>query len=239
MSRPRIAINCNFDPGRPGARYRQQVTIYANYVRAVTDAGGLPILVPPSTPEVLQEYLKMADGILFIGGLDYPPTLYGEKPHPTVEEQNPERTNSDLALMKLVQESAKPALGICAGLQLMNIAGGGALIQHLKTAPEHVSKTDEHDSSHQVDLVPGTRLADIFGAKRITVNSAHHQAADPGRLASGLKISARADDGTIEGLELEKTDGRFFVFVQWHPERIPDAAHRRKLFAAFVAACAK
>lgn len=235
--RPRIAINCDYDPGAPGAKSRRQVTLYMPYVEAIIEASGLPLLVPPSPLPILREYLSMADGILFTGGLDYPPEFYGQKPTPEVQEQARERAESDRALMKLALASPKPALGICAGLQLMNIAKGGALIQHLPAAAAHKAKTPERDSAHEVRVAPGSLLHSLFQSSTLRVNSAHHQAADPKRLARGLKVTAQAPDGTIEALELEKAGPRFFLFVQWHPERIKDAEHRRKLFAAFVAAC--
>lgn len=210
------------------------------YVESIVEAGGLPLLVPPSPKEVLQEYLDLADGVLFTGGLDYPPELYGQKPHPSVEEQARERVQSDMDLMRLTLDSPKPALGICAGLQLMNICAGGALVQHLDGAEAHKAEHMEKDSSHPAKVEKGTLLHRIFGQDEIVVNSAHHQAADPKGLGKGLKVSALAPDGTIEGLELAApARERFFLFVQWHPERIPDAEHRRKLFGAFVKACAK
>lgn len=235
--RPKIAINCNYDPGAPGAKIRRQATLYMPYVEAVIEAGGLPLLVPPSAPEVLKDYLEMADGILFTGGLDYPPELYGQKPVPEVEVQAKERYESDRSLMKLALESPKPALGICAGLQLMQITKGGALIQHLPTAAAHKAKNQELDSAHEVRLAPDSLLHSLFQSSTLFVNSAHHQAADPKQLAPGLKVTAQAPDGTIEALELEKTGLRFFLFVQWHPERIKDDAHRKTLFAAFIQAC--
>jgi len=237
--RPRITINCDYDPGKPGARIRRQAMLYMPYIESVIEAGGLPILVPPSPPEVLKEYLALADGILFTGGDDDPPEFYGQEPHSEVEPQPKERAESDRNLMRLVLESSKPALGICAGLQLLNISKGGSLIQHLSNASRHRAVHEEEDSSHPVSVIPKTRLSDLFGAGEIQVNSSHHQAADPENIAKGLKVSARAPDGTIEGLELENPKGRFFLFVQWHPERIPDAAHRRKIFGAFIQACAR
>ena len=183
--------------------------------------------------EIVKDYFAMADGVLFTGGLAYPPSLYGEKPHATVQEQSQERTGADFKLMELARPSQKPSLGICAGLQLLNIETGGGLIQHLDTAKDHV-RAAQNDSSHPVELLPGTQLADLFGSRHLTVNSAHHQAANPARLGRELKVSALAPDGTIEALELERQDGRFFVFVQRHPERLADAEHRRKLFSAFI-----
>ncbi|MBI4371479.1 MAG: gamma-glutamyl-gamma-aminobutyrate hydrolase family protein [Elusimicrobia bacterium] len=235
--RPLIAINCDYDPGKPGARIRRQATLYMPYIEAVVEAGGLPLLVPPSPPGVLKEYLARADGILFTGGLDYPPSFYSQTARPEVVVQPLRRAESDRSLMRLVLDSSKPAMGICAGLQLMNITKGGALIQHLPNAPEHKAVHAEKDSAHSVSVLSGTRLRRIFGAGSITVNSSHHQAADPRRLAPGLRVAAKAPDGTIEALELQDAKGRFFLFVQWHPERIPDSEHRRRLFRAFVAAC--
>src|SRR6516165_7930546 len=94
--RPLIAINCDYDPGKPGAKMRRRATLYMPYIDAVVEAGGLPLLVPPSPKEVLKSYLELADGLLFTGGADYPPSLYGQKPHPTVEVQSPERSKNDL-----------------------------------------------------------------------------------------------------------------------------------------------
>lgn len=234
MRRPLIAVNSTLETINESP---DRVSVHRSYVDAVVEAGGLPLLVPPRA-DVVEHYLAMADGVLFTGGLDYPPALYGERPHPTVEEQTPQRTKADLALMKLARKSKKPALGICAGLQLLNIETGGGLIQHLKTAKDH-TRHEGKDASHPAGLVPGTRLAEIFGGGVITVNSSHHQAADPLRLGAGLMVAARASDGTIEALEARDSGKRFFVFVQWHPERIADAKHRRTLFSAFIKACKK
>lgn len=236
-ARPKIAINCDYDPGKPGARIRRRATLYMPYIEAVIEAGGLPLLIPPSPLDVLREYISLADGILFTGGLDYPPRFYGQKARREVVPVPLERAESDLSLMRLVLESPKPTLGICAGLQLMNITRGGALIQHLPNAALHKSLNDEKDSSHKISVLPKSRLSRIFKAGAITVNSAHHQAADPARLAPGLKVSSQAPDGTIESLELENADKRFFLFVQWHPERMTDTSHRRKIFGAFVKSC--
>ncbi|HVE11883.1 MAG TPA: gamma-glutamyl-gamma-aminobutyrate hydrolase family protein [Elusimicrobiota bacterium] len=239
MSRPRILINCDFDPGAPGSVFRRQVTLYEPYLASVLEAGGLPLLLPPCEEDVLREYLELADGVLFTGGDDYPPELYGEKPVPEVEKAPTERVATDLELMKLTRAGSKPALGICAGMQLLNVASGGALLQHLPPSLGHKARGPEEDSGHEVELVAGTQLERIYGAARLRVNSSHHQAADPKRIAAGLKVSARAADGTVEGLELAQPDGRFFVFVQWHPERVQDEEQRRTLFKAFVDACRK
>lgn len=235
MRRPLIVVNGTLErsPEVP-----PRVSVHQSYLDAVLEAGGLPLLIPPRE-ELVAEYFARADGVLFTGGLDYPPRLYGEMPHPKVVEQSPERTKADLALMRLACGSPKPALGICAGLQLLNISRGGALIQHLPNAEEHIRKAD-NDSAHSVEVAEKSLLAEVFGAGTLQVNSSHHQAADPKRIGKGLMVTAMAADGTIEALERKKRpDGRFFLFVQWHPERIPNAAHRRKIFRAFVRACSR
>ena len=232
MKRPLIAVNGTLER-TPGVQPR--VSVHDAYLNAILEAGGLPLLVPPRA-DLAAEYFKRADGVLFTGGLDYPPKLYGEKPHETIQEQSPERTEADLKLMRLALASPKPSLGICAGLQLLNIAAGGALIQHLPTAQAHTRKAD-NDSAHLVEVERGSLLAKLFGAGKLRVNSSHHQAADPKRIGKGLKVTARATDGTIEGIEKIRPGGRFFLFLQWHPERIQNDKHRKRLFAAFVKAC--
>jgi len=228
--RPVIAVNLTLDTPPDAPR---SLRVYEPYVDAVVAAGGLPLLVPPIAA-LATDYLAGADGVLFTGGLDYPPALYGEKPLREVRPQTPERTQSDLALMRLALRGRLPVLGICAGLQLLNIAAGGGLVQHLPGADSHV-RLKGRDSVHDVEVLPGTRLAGIFGARRLTVNSSHHQAVDPARLGRGIAVSALAPDGVVEGLEL--AGRRFFVCVQWHPETIADRKHRSRLFKSFIAAC--
>ncbi len=239
MSKPLIAINCTYE-GELGAVIRRESTILMPYVEAVLQAGGLPFLVPAGIAEgEVHEYAERADGFLFTGGHDYDPALYGQNSAGIGTLQTKERTETDVALMKLALASTKPLLGICAGMQLANIVSGGELIQHLETAKMHESIDLEHDSTHLVTLQDGARLREIFGTELLRVNSAHHQAVDPDNIGDGLKISAVAEDGVIEGLELAESNGRFFELVQWHPERIAHEEHQRKFFSAFIAACSK
>ena len=240
--KPIIAINCDFDisqrPVSDEPHYRDRVTLYKNYYLAVLEAGGVPLLVPPSNRQILDSYLSAADGFLLTGGEDYPPDSYGDQPHPKTVVGRPERSQSDLVWVLMTMESKKPLFGICAGLQLVNIAKGGKLIQHLETEIGH-SASLSVDEEHPSEVFEDSKLAEIFGAGPLPVNSSHHQAADPEHLGKGLKITARSPDGVIEALELEDAGNRFFVTVQWHPERIKNEEHRKKLFASFVGACEK
>lgn len=240
--KPVIAINCDFDismrPDPDTPHYRDRIILYKNYYLAVTEAGGVPLLVPPSNREVLESYLGACDGILLTGGEDYPPEAYGEAPHPETKPGRPERADSDLVWILMALNSEKPLLGICAGLQLVQIASGGKLIQHLETEIKH-SADMEADEEHAVEVEAGSRLAEVLGPGKIHTNSAHHQAADPKHLGKGLKVVARAADGVIEALEPQSPNGRFFLAVQWHPERIKDVEHRKKVFKAFIDACAR
>jgi len=188
--------------------------------------------MPWLPPTLLREALARGDGVLFIGGQDYPSALYDELPHPQTEPLHAMRAASDLELFRAAFASPTPILGICGGHQLLNIACGGKLIQHLPQAEAHGG-----EKNHGVTIHGGRILRELFGEKRIEVNSHHHQAVDPDAIGRGLIVTARADDGVVEALE--GTDsGRFLLGVQWHPERYHDLEQRRKIMAAFVAACA-
>ena len=246
MSRPKIALNGYYQTDRTeaGPIDRDRVGQYAGYFKMVAEAGGLPFMIPPlgeeSDPEILSEYLELADGFLFTGALlDYPPAEYGESTHPKTLPMGLERLRADRALMRRVidDERRRPALGICAGLQLLNIEAGGGLDQDSETDLRHIRLSPHRDAEHEVEVFPDTLLASIFSPGKLKVNSSHHQAANPEKLGKNLRVNARASDGTIEGLELEGDSERFFLFVQWHPERILDVPHRDKLFKAFVEAC--
>ena len=183
--------------------------------------------------------LKLGDAhaLMLTGGIDVDPSLYGETPHPEVDQTNRPRDDFELALLNEALERDLPVLAICRGHQLLNVAMGGGLLQHIDSrAHEDV---DLLSADHDAALVPGTRLHSIYGADRIRVNSRHHQAVTPPVLAKGLTISATTDDGLIEGVESESHT--WVVGVQWHPER-PDLhipgfdARSRKLFHAFASA---
>jgi putative glutamine amidotransferase len=210
--RPRIGISLDTDEAK--ARYELKRT----YVDAVVGAGGLPILIPFCAPDVADEYFATLDGLVLSGGaFDVPPSLYGEETRPACGPLVPERTETELRILRGAIEGGLPLLGVCGGMQLLNVALGGTLHQDLPTdlgIRIHQQPAPKDVPSHDVELVAGTRLAALAGAGRLRVNSTHHQAVKA--VAPGLLVSARAPDGTIEGIELPGHP--FALGVQWHPE---------------------
>jgi putative glutamine amidotransferase len=200
------------------------------YVRSVADAGGAPLLVPPGAP--VDETLDAVDGLIFSGGSDLDPSLYGEDAHEETTGVVRERDDFELTLMQEALERDVPVLAICRGSQVLNVALGGGLEQHV---PDRVG-TDVHKetagvfSEHDVEVLEGTRLASILG-ERGDVKSHHHQGF--GSLGEGLRESARAPDGTVEAVE--DPTRQFTLGVLWHPEEGEDLA----LFEALVAAAAE
>jgi putative glutamine amidotransferase len=196
------------------------------YVRAVDRAGGRPLLVPPSDDGV-PETLDVLDGIVFSGGSDIDPETYGEEQHPETRDVQPERDDAELALLQAALERDMPVLAICRGSQLLNVARGGDLFQHL---PEVVGD-DKHKVTaglfavHDVAVDPGSRLGSLIGPAA-HVQSHHHQGI--GRVGDGLKAVAHAEDGAIEAVEDQER--RFALGVLWHPEEGEDL----RLFEALV-----
>ena len=225
--RPLIGITTYEQPARWGVWDLPAALIPAAYVEAVRRAGGRPVLVPPSEDGV-EETLDVLDGIIFSGGADVDPSIYGAEPHPETDSPQAHRDAGELALLRAALERDLPTLAICRGFQLLNVVRGGDLIQHL---PEEVGHQAHKEvpgefSEHPVEVKEGTRLASVIGA-RSDVTSHHHQAV--GRIGKGLVETAWAADGTLEGLE--DPSRRFTVGVQWHPEAGEDVA----LFEALVA----
>ena len=200
------------------------------YVRSVEQAGGRPLLVPPSENGVA-ETLDVLDGIVFSGGSDVDPERYGAEPHPETGHLRPERDDAELALLQGALERDMPVLAICRGSQLLNVARGGDLVQHL---PEIVGD-DKHKvtpglfATHDVAVEPESRLGSLIGSAA-RVESHHHQGI--GRVGEGLDVVAYADDGTAEAVE--DRNGRFTLGVLWHPEEGADL----RLFEALVAQAA-
>jgi putative glutamine amidotransferase len=205
-------------------RWEEKFVPYRDAVRAV---GLEPVPILPPGVETLQGL----DGLLISGGTDLSPALYHQSSHPENEAPDQERDAMEIRLLLLALQAQLPVLCICRGLQLFNVALGGDLIQHLDQTPLHRQRGVI--DAHPVLPVPGTRLAAIVGPKAFPVNSRHHQAA--GRIASGLTVSARSEDGVVEGLELPGPG--FAVAVQWHPEdRVPQRVEDTALFREFAMA---
>ncbi len=213
---------------------RDRATMYLTYVEAVRRAGAVPVIVPPQSENVT-DLLESLDGLLLAGGGDCDPAVYGEERHPSVEPMDPRRQSNDLQLARAARESGLPTLGICLGMQVLNIAAGGTLIQDITTQHEtdiqHVSLPEDR-VRHQVRIELTSQLGSIVGSSEIDVNSSHHQAVKV--LGQGLVVTARADDGIIEGLEDPLHP--FYVGVQWHPEDMKDEASAVAIFRAFIEA---
>ena len=215
----RPVIGLTLDAEQPGGYSKLPwYALRQNYFSAVAEAGGLPIALPHDALRAA-EYLALCDGILVTGGaFDVDPALYGGGPQHETVTLKPGRTDFELAITRGALAAEKPVLGICGGEQLLAVALGGTLIQHIPDAvPDalpHEQPNPRTEPGHEVTITPGTLLARIVGAPRMAVNSAHHQAvatAGPGAL-----INATAPDGVIEGIE--HPGHRFALGVQWHPE---------------------
>ncbi len=216
---------------------RDRAFAYTTYIESLRRAGAVPVLVPPQ-PENAADVLDGLDGILLAGGDDCDPAVYGEERHSTVEPMDPRRQSNDLTLARAARDRGVPTLGICLGVQVMNVAAGGTLIQDINSA---VTTDIEHASPpadrlrHDVAIESGTRLAQILGERELNVNSSHHQAIKD--VGGGLRVTAHAPDGIIEGLE--DPAHPFYVGVQWHPEDMAGEASAETLFGAFVDAARK
>ncbi len=202
-----------------------------DYVRAVEHAGGRPLLVPPSESGV-EETLDALDGLIFSGGSDLDPALYGQEPHPETRGVVAERDRAELELLQAALARDMPVLAICRGSQVLNVALGGDLVQHLPEVVGHErhKHTPGEFADHDVAVEPGTRLGEIVGA-HAPVKSHHHQGF--GRLGRGLRPAAHADDGAVEAVE--DPERRFALGVLWHPE----AGEDMKLFEALVEEAAR
>lgn len=206
-----------------------------DYVSAVLRAGALPLIFPllprdhSQYDALIAEMVNSVDAIVFTGGPDVDPSHYGQEKHVACGGIHPDRDKEDLALMKAAIAVDKPFLGICRGMQLLNISLGGSLYQDLaaQVNPEKVHDQKDTLTAHTVRLLPDTLLRRITGLDNFPVNSRHHQAVD--RLGKGLKVSAYSEDGLIEAIEFES--GYPALALQWHPENLSrERADQQALF---------
>lgn len=200
------------------------VVVPAAYTSSVARAGGMPVAIPPLDGST--ELLDLLDGLVFTGGPDLNPAVYGQEAHPESTGFHDQRDRAELTLIREALRCDMPVLGICRGMQLLNVALGGDLHQHLGS-DTHKGPPGRY-TFHDVTVEPGTRLAEALGAGTRT-HSCHHQA--PDRLGAGLRVSARAEDGTVEAVE--QPAARFVLGVLWHPEE--DEVRGAPLFEELVA----
>jgi putative glutamine amidotransferase len=224
--RPLIGITTYLTRAQWGVWDAETALVPVAYVEGVERAGGRPLLVPPSEDGV-EETLAALDGLVFPGGSDLEPELYGQEPHPETYGVVPARDRAELALLTGALERDLPVLAICRGSQVLNIARGGDLVQHLPEIVGHERHKQDPGvfGEHDVHIDAASRLGSLLG-EHAPIKSHHHQGF--GRLGEGLREVAWAEDGTIEAIE--DPERRFLLGVLWHPE----AAEDKALFAALV-----
>ncbi len=234
--RPLIGISIYCEQARWAAWEAPAMLLPRRYADRVAQGGGIPVLLPP-VPGI-EDALNRLDGLVLSGGGDIDPARYGAERAAETGDPRTERDAAEIALFRRAMSLDLPVLGICRGLQVINVARGGSLHQHLPSLVGH----DEHAptagsyGSHEVRVAPGTRLAEVLGQAGqagpppVIVPTHHHQAAD--RLGKGLSATAWTADGIVEAVELDRQERRFVVAVQWHPEAGEDLSLFRALAAA-------
>ena len=215
-----------------------RINVHGAYGMSVANSGGVPLVLPYiENEEIIDAFINLCDGFLFTGGADVEPCYYGEEKKDTCGETEPNRDKLEMAVLKKVIEKDKPILGICRGLQIINVAMGGTLYQDLptefKTDVVHKQTEGESEPSHSIIIEEGTPLERIVGKRIMTGNSFHHQAIKD--LANGLRVSAKSPDGIIEGVYAP--DKRYLCAYQWHPERLYRFEDNKALFDDFINAC--
>ncbi len=217
MKKPKILLTC------PEKKDNNSISLVCNhyYIEAVSEAGGIPILSDPSYSPLKNELVEMIQGIILTGGGDIDPSFYGEKRDSLTKNVNRARDEFEIDILKKGHEKGVPILGICRGIQLINITYGGTLYQDL---PHHT-----YNKNHIVNIKKGSFLEKIFEKEKIEVNSYHHQGIKD--IAPLFENIANTDDNIIEAIVL-KDNEKFILGVQWHPERMFEAF--KKLFEEFV-----
>lgn len=224
-----VGVTTYVERARWGVWDGRAVLLPAGYTRMVQGAGGMTVLLPPDDPEVAGGIVERVDAVIVAGGPDVEPGRYGEARHSRTGPAAAERDAWELAVLRAALASGTPVLGICRGMQLLNVLRGGSLVQHLPDRVGHNAHAPAPGvfGEHRVTPVPGTRLAALLPGPA-TVPTYHHQAVD--RLGEGLTVSAHADDGTVEAVEVPGAG--FALGVQWHPENGTDLRLVSGLLAA-------
>ncbi|MEJ7812778.1 MAG: gamma-glutamyl-gamma-aminobutyrate hydrolase family protein [Gemmatimonadaceae bacterium] len=217
-----------------------RVRVNESYTRAVEQAGGIPLIVAPFTsaeaaPELAARLLARVDALVLTGGEDVDPALYGASAHPALGTTHRARDATEIALIHAAHERRTPTLAICRGIQTLNVAFGGTLVQDIPSerqgSLDHDAASNRGSRVHDVEIELGSRLESVLGTSRLRANSFHHQSLD--RLGEGLRVTAMAPDGIIEAAEWVRDDW-WAVAVQWHPEELCEAPEPwdRSLFRA-------
>ena len=232
---PTVAVSATSDDSLGGAH---RVRLNSAYVTALENAGLIPVVVPPlSGRESALAIVSRVDGVVLTGGEDVEPSLYGQDRLPECGKSNLRRDNTEIALVHAARELGVPVLAICRGPQLLNVALGGTLYQDIPSqipaALDHNPQHERDRRAHHVAVEPGSLIAAAVQATSLSVNSFHHQSIRD--VAPGLKVTARAPDGVIEGVE-SGGDDWWVMAVQWHPEEMNDSPEPwdRGLFRAFA-----
>jgi len=233
-----VGIPCAFK--KPEGEFGiESSAIPQSYMRALEMAGGVPLLIPiTDRKSTLRALYERIDGLLLAGGVDINPSRYGEPSHPAIGKIDVQRDWVELTLVPWAMSDGLPVMGICRGIQTINVAAGGSLWQDMAAQLPDAHPTypgyPYNRLAHSVQLAQGSRLAEILDTRELKVNSLHHQAIK--EVGKGLHVTAWSPDGVIEGIE---SNGETWVVgVQWHPERLLDDDPRMKqLFETFVAAC--
>ena len=229
-----VAVTASIRPDGDTSRVR----LTAAYVTALENAGLIPLIVPPlSSASAAAAVLDSVSGLVLTGGEDVDPARYGEKRHEKVRSVNVARDATEAALIEEAKARGTPVLAICRGIQILNVALGGTLVQDIssqcETGIDHDEDVPRDSRSHEISIEPGSLIAKAIGTDHARVNSFHHQSVK--RVADGMRVTARSPDGIIEGLE--STDKDWWVMaVQWHPEEMTDSPEPwdRGLFKAFA-----
>ena len=202
------------------------------YVDSVERAGGVPVILPVLDPDTVEYMLPVVDGVLLTGGGDVAPSRYGGRPIAETHNVDPMRDAFEIQLIRSAIDIDMPLLAICRGMQVLNVAMGGSLVQHVPhvTGQQHDRIDRWHDGVHKVKIEPDSHLADAIGATEIEVNSMHHQAVD--EAAPGTRAVAWAEDDTVEAIEVPGAP--HIVAVQWHPELLEDWPEHQGLFRQLV-----
>ena len=236
MPKPLIGLTCSRIPNQDGF---PTFAVNDTYSRSISTAGGIPILIPLElTKSDLDALLDRVDGVVFTGGYDIDPHKYGGQSHPKVMHIDQDRDELEIHLVKTMAEQGMPILGICRGLQVINVAMGGSLYEHLPQQFTGSIQHDNHDKprdhlSHHVVVEKDSLLAQILASKQVQVNSLHHQGVR--KLGNHLHPTAYSPDGLVEAFELP--GAAFGLAVQWHPEELQEHEDQRRLFHVFVKAC--